>query len=62
MAIVSLMKLKCGPKDLIQVVPGRESTAANPELENVNMERAFKKQVRENIKEMEKTGEREAHR
>ena len=61
MAILPMIKMKAGPKDLYQIVSaGRESTAANPGLENVNMERAFKKQVRENIEELNKTGEREA--
>lgn len=43
--------VKIGPNDLGDIVPGRRSTTANPELEAMNLEREFKKQVRENLKE-----------
>jgi len=48
--------VKIGPNDLGHLVDGRHSTTANPELDG-NMEREFKKHVRENLKEEERTGE-----
>jgi len=45
--------IKFRSQDFGTIVPGRHSTTANPELDG-NMEREFKKQVRENIKNMDK--------